>query len=215
MLSYEEARRVYDRVGSFQDSQAFYEDTVTEVLLKRGAFETAEAVFEFGSGTGRLAERLFRTRLPATARYRGVDVSPTMVGLARTRIAPWASRAEVVLTDGRPPVDEPEGAYDRFLSTFVFDLLSEQDIRAVLAEAHRILRPGGLLCLASLSTGTGPLSRATAGVWGWLARARPSLVGGCRPIDLLPFLEGTEWKVRHQEKVVTWGIPSEAVVAER
>ena len=40
---------------------------------------------------------------------------------------------------------------DRLISSYVLDLLSDGDIRALFAEAHRVLMPGGRLCLASLT----------------------------------------------------------------
>lgn len=215
VLSHQEARQAYDRIGSLQDTQAFYEDRVTEVLVRRGEFEAAQAVFEFGCGTGRFALRLLTELLPPTARYRGVDISPKMVSLAQARLAPHAPRAEVVLTQGGPPVDEPAESFDRFVSSYVFDLLSAEDIGRVLEAARRMLRPGGLLCLAGLSTGVDPFSRSVAGVWSWIQAHRPSLVGGCRPIELLPFLADAAWQVRHHEKVVSFGIASEALIAER
>ena len=33
-LNFEEARRAYDRIGSFQDSQAFYEDAALDLLAR-------------------------------------------------------------------------------------------------------------------------------------------------------------------------------------
>lgn len=215
ILSHQEARRAYDRIGPLQDSQAFYEDRATNLLLSQGDFRAAQAVFEFGCGTGRFALRLFAEFLSPGARYRGVDVSPRMVSLAQARLAPYSPRAEVRLTEGGPPVDEQPECYDRFLSNYVFDLLSEEDIRAVLREAHRILRPGGLLCLTGLSTGVGGLSRAVATIWSWVQARRAAMVGGCRPIDLLPFLPTTDWHVRKHAKLVTFGITSEVLVAER
>lgn len=215
VLTYEEARRVYDRIGSRQDSQAFYEDCATEALLRHGHFESAEAVFEFGCGTGRFALRLFRDFLSPRAFYRGMDVSPKMVSLARERLEPYSSRAEVALTQGRPPVEEPSESYDRFVSNYVFDLLSEEDIRGILKEARRMLRPGGLLCLAGLSTGVGWLSRSVARFWSFIQRHWPSAVGGCRPIDLPPLLEESDWQIQHHEKLVVFGITSEALVARR
>jgi SAM-dependent methyltransferase len=215
MLSHEEARRTYDRIGSLQDSQAFYEDRATGALLGHADFAAATSVFEFGCGTGRFAQRLFTEYLSPTARYRGTDLSPKMVGLARQRLASYAPRAEVVLTEGTPPVDEPAAAYDRFVSNYVLDLLSEGDIQAVIGEARRMLRPVGLLCLTSLSTGVGPGSRIVTGLWGWVHALQPALVGGCRPLDLLPFLPQSQWQVRHHAKVVAFAIPSEVIVAER
>lgn len=214
-LSHQEARRTYDRIGSLQDSQAFYEDPATALVRLHGDFTSAESVFEFGCGTGRFALRLFEEYLPSAARYRGVDISPTMVRLARARLAPHSPRAEVVLTEGGPPVDEPAEHYDRFISNYVFDLLSHDDIRDVLHEARRMLRAHGLLCLSGLSSGLGLTSRIVAGVVSWTQSHRPSLVGGCRPIDLLPFLPESEWNIQHHSKVVAFGVPSEVIVAKR
>lgn len=215
MLSHRGARRVYDRIGSWQDTQAFYEDRATGLLIEHGEFGSARAVFEFGCGTGRFAERLLAQHLPPDATYRGVDVSPKMIALAERRLAAHAPRAVLVLTEGGPPVDEATGSRDRFVSNYVFDLLSEDDIRSVLAQAHRILRPGGLLCLSGLSTGVGPVSRAVAGIWSRVHSLWPAVVGGCRPVDLLPFVPESDWKLRHHAKVVAFGITSEALVAER
>jgi ubiquinone/menaquinone biosynthesis C-methylase UbiE len=138
-----------------------------------------------------------------------------MVELAQARLASLSRRAEVGLTEGEAPVDEPAESFDRFVSNYVFDLLSHEDIRDVIREAHRMLRPDGLLCLSVLSSGSGFVSRMVAGVFSWIQFLRPALVGGCRPIDLLPFLPDSEWHVEHHSKVVAFGVPSEAVVAKR
>ncbi len=214
-LSHQQARRTYDRIGSLQDSQCFYEDRATASVLLHGNFTAAASVFEFGCGTGRFALRLFEEHLPNTARYRGVDVSPKMVQLAETRLLSHSPRAGVILTDGGPPVDEPAEYYDRFLSNYVFDLLSNDDIRAVLHEAHRMLCPDGLLCLSGLSSGIGLTSRIVAGMISWTQNHRPSLVGGCRPVDLRPFLLEPKWQVQHHSKLAAFGVPSEVVVAKR
>jgi len=214
-LSHQEARRTYDRIGSLQDSQRFYEDQATSLVLQHGDFTSAESVFEFGCGTGRFALRLFEEYLSDTANYRGVDVSPRMVRLAQSHLAPHSARAEVILTEGEPPDGEPSESYDRFVSNYVFDLLSHDDIRAVLREAHRMLRPNCLLCLSGISSGTGFISRIVASAVSRIQSIRPSLVGGCRPVDLLPFLPKSKWQVRHHSKVVAFGISSEVLIAKR
>ena len=214
-LSHQEARRTYDRIGSLQDSQGFYEDRATALVVQHGNFACAESVFEFGCGTGRFALRLFEHHLSDTARYRGIDLSQKMIRLATSRLAAYSSRAEVILTEGDPPVDEPAGHYDRFVSNYVFDLLAHEDIRAVLREAHRMLRPDGLLCLSGLSNGFDRASRFVAGAVSWAQTHCPSLVGGCRPVELLPFLQASEWQVLHHSKVSAFGVPSEIVVAKR
>jgi ubiquinone/menaquinone biosynthesis C-methylase UbiE len=213
MLTHEQARRVYDKIGKLQDTQAFYEDRANTVLLAHAGFEEARRVFEFGCGTGRFAAKLLSSYLPADAVYRGVDVSSTMIGLARGRLAAFGERASVKLVEGEPILDEPSGTYDRFLSTFVLDLLSEADIVAVLDEAHRILEPGGILAITSLSKGSGVVSRTAARAWSAVHRLRPSLVGGCRPLDLEDFVAQDRWQIIKVERMARYLVPAEALVA--
>ncbi len=215
ILSHEEARAFYDRFGARQDAQAFYEDPATAVLIAHGAFEAAGAVFEFGCGTGRLACRLLAGHLPPDCRYRAVDASPTMVRLARARLGRWGERVEVALTDGAMALDAAERGLDRFVATYVLDLLSDRDIQALLAEAHRILRPQGLLCFAGLTHGKTFLSRLVSGAWAGVHAIRPRLVGGCRPIDIAAILPADAWRIRHRSVTTGFGVPSEVVVAAR
>lgn len=211
-LSHEEARSFYDRFGTKQDLQRFYEDPAIEVLLRHAGFETAAAVVELGCGTGRLAERLLRERLPASATYAGFDISETMVELTRRRVEPWKGRARVERTEGAPRLPVPDGSCDRFLSTYVLDLLGEADISLALGEARRVLAPGGRLCLASLTFGRGLPSRAICRLWTAVHSLSPRLVGGCRPLRLEQ-LTGREWRVEHREVVCTFGICTEVLVA--
>lgn len=105
-----------------------------------------------------------------------------MVRLSRDRLASHSLRAEIILTEGGPPTDEPAASYDRFVSNYVFDLLSHDDILAVLREAHRMLRPNGLICLSGLTTGISLASRIVAGAIDWIQSMSPSMAGGCRPL---------------------------------
>jgi ubiquinone/menaquinone biosynthesis C-methylase UbiE len=212
-LSHADARAVYDRIGAWLDTQRFYEDGPVTELIAHADFGVARSVFEFGVGTGRVAARLLRDHLPPGARYHGIDVSPTMVALARQRLAPWLERATVALSDGSPRPDAPAATFDRFLSTFVFDLLAVNDIRVALEEARRLLTPNGRLCLVSLTGGRTLMERLVMGAAGGLHKLSPQLVGGCRAIDLAAFLSGELWHVTHRHVVSRWGVPSEVVVA--
>ncbi|MEM1056437.1 MAG: class I SAM-dependent methyltransferase [Bacteroidota bacterium] len=211
-LSPAEARRVYDRVGAKQDAQGWYEDAATDHLLRLGHFAEAERVVEMGCGTGRLAEQILAA-MPPKATYLGTDLSPIMVGLTTERLGS-DSRANVQLVDGGPP-DLPPASCDRFVSTYVFDLLSDEDARRSTAATHRALVPGGLLCLAGLAPGHTPLSRIASAGWSAVWSLAPKVVGGCRPISLAPLVAGPEWEIVVHERVAPWGIPSEALIARR
>ncbi len=213
-LSHLEARAVYNRIGSWQDTQAFYEDRATRVLFEHGDFESARSVFELGVGTGRLAEHILSHHLGAQATYRAVDVTPRMVELAKLRNARFGDRFDVTLTDGDIRFDVPDGSVDRFFSSYVLDLLSLEDIDRAFAEAHRMLAPGGKLCCTSATFGQTRPQRAMMGVLERLYGLSPKLLGGCRPVALAERLSQDKWQLRHHEIVSAFGVCSEIVVAE-
>jgi ubiquinone/menaquinone biosynthesis C-methylase UbiE len=214
-VSHEQARAIYDRIGRWQDTRPRSERRALESLLEHAAFERAAAVVEFGCGTGRLAARLLRERLPDRAAYLGVDVSPRMVALAHDAVAPWRVRARIKQTDGSVCLPAADGAFDRFISTYVLDLLSPDDTRQLLEEAHRVLRPGGLVVLASLTSGQNPISRGLSSAWLRVWRLDPALVGGCRPVRLAAALPDDAWRIRVRSTVTDLVLASEVMVAER
>jgi SAM-dependent methyltransferase len=214
-LSYAEAKQFYDRLGSRQDRQAFYEDPAVDEMIAHSRLEAAGAVCEFGCGTGRLAARLLADCLPTNATYLALDISDEMVRLATARLAPWAGRARVVQTAGRPLIPHGEQGFDRLLSAYVLDLLSDDDIAALLAEAHRVLRPGGLLCLVGLTFGTTWWSRAVTALWQRIHGWRPRWLGGCRPVALRGGLDRQSWQPVHHAVRNSFGICSEILVAAR
>ena len=171
--------------------------------------EEAEKVIEFGCGTGRLAEELFNRYLSPNACYVGLDLSSTMIELAKSRTARFGGRAAIQQTSGATHVDLPDGAFDRFISTYVLNLLSEKDIDSLLSEAYRVLRNGGLLGVVSLTRGSRGLSRFVTWTWERLHQFSPMLMGGCRPIKIRPLLED------HRNVVTPFAVASEIVVAEK
>lgn len=214
ILSHEDAREFYDRFGSKQDWQRFYEDPAVRKLIASAAFPEASAVVEFGCGTGRVAEMLLRKHLPESAEYLAVDISATMVALAQQRLSLFGSRVRVVQTDGGPRLPQPAASCDRFISTYVLDLLSTDDIRRILEEAHRLLVPGGSLGVVGLTHGATIPARLVERAWTSAHRWRPTSVGGCRPISVVEFM-GSHWQVVHRAIVTSYAISSEVVVARK
>jgi ubiquinone/menaquinone biosynthesis C-methylase UbiE len=190
MLTHQQAKAFYDRLGSKQDLQAFYELPATNKQIAHAAFEEAQSVFECGCGTGAFAERLLSRHLPPQARYLAVDSSSTMVRLARARLA-------------------------RFVSNYVLDLLSCSDLAQLLAEAHRLLVAEGRLCLVSLTRGSTPLSRLVTWSWTRVHALEPRLVGGCRPVELRDCMSRTGFHIDYARVITRFEVPSEVVVASK
>lgn len=214
-FSHDEARTFYDRFGSKQDWQKCYEDRAIADLISHASFEKAASVLEFGCGTGRLAEKLLVQHLPPTARYLALDISTTMVSLARKRLMRFGDRVDVRRTSGEMQLPVESGTCDRVLSCYVLDLLSDNDIRRLIHEAHRVLSSGGHLAISSLTHGTAWIPRLIERAWVLVYSNRPGWVGGCRPIAVRSYLDDSGWKVSHRAEIVQWGVTSEVVVAER
>jgi len=70
-----------------------------------------------------------------------------MVRLASVRLAPYGRRTVVACADGFPHLPAAGQCVDRFVSTYVFDLLAPHEIQALLAEVQCIVSPGGRISL--------------------------------------------------------------------
>ena len=215
VLTAEQVCRVYDRIGRAQDWQRVYEDAATADLVAHAGFDTADAVVELGCGTGRFAAELLARHLRAEATYAAVELSPRMVALASDRLWRWRDRATVSLVDGHATIPARDCAADRFVADYVFDLLGPEETRSKLAEARRVLAPGGLLCAAGLTSGEHGVARNVSRAWRGIWARWPALVGGCRPVRLVDALDPAAWEINHHRVVVAWGIPSEVVIATR
>ena len=210
-----QAKEFYDRVGARHDWNRFYEDTAIKRMIQYGDFGNAHSVVELGCGTGRIAERLLTRHLPSDATYIGFDISTTMTTLAAERLKAFAPRAKVIQTDGSPWIDARPDSVDRFFCNYVFDLLGNDQVRALVAEARRVLRQDGLLCAVSLTHGRSRVSKIISSGWKSVWSFEPSLLGGCRPIELLEFVPISDWRILHLEIVVSLGLSSEVMVASR
>ena len=128
-LTLKQARSVYNRIGRFQDWQAFTRtrpptaSSTLQIWLQTRRFLNSDAE---QAGWLRVSGEL-----PESVHYLGVDLSPVMINLAANRLSPWVERAEVVLVDGSLPLPANDGFADCVLSTFVFDLLDADYARAV------------------------------------------------------------------------------------
>ena len=208
------AQDYYDRFGKKQDSQGFYEDPALAELVAHEGFQNSRHVFEFGCGTGKFAARLLEKHLSSSASYLGCDISPVMVDLAKQRLKAYGERAQVVLSGGAIRFPVPDRSVDQVVATYVLDLLSEADIGHFLSESHRVLMPGGRVCIASLTRGVGILSRMVSSLWSGVFKLNPTLVGGCRPLDLETFVNDQEWQIVHRKVVTPFAVPSEVLILE-
>ncbi|MGW7535418.1 class I SAM-dependent methyltransferase [Amycolatopsis sp. NPDC054798] len=96
-------------------------------------------VLEVAVGTGRNLPWY-----PPDVRLTGIDLSPSMLDLARRRAAETGRQATLAEADAQS-LPFPDRTFDTVVCTL--GLCGVPDERVALAEMHRVLRPGGQLLL--------------------------------------------------------------------
>jgi SAM-dependent methyltransferase len=125
-----------------------------------------------------------------------------MIDIAERRIAANAQRARVIQSDGSLRFPIPDQSVDRVVSTYVLDLLSEADIRLAISEAHRVLTPDGMLCLASLTPGVTITSRLIGTLWSQLFRLHAAFWWGAA--DRFNWLRGLIGSIGQYATAMSW-----------
>jgi demethylmenaquinone methyltransferase/2-methoxy-6-polyprenyl-1,4-benzoquinol methylase len=114
-------------------------------------------VLDVGCGTGSLAIMMAKNG----AQVVGIDTSEPMLEIARQRVAAenLDSRVELRGLSAMEIDTLPPGSFDFVVTTLALSELSDDELRFVLAEAHRLLAPGGQLLVADEAVPAGRLRR--------------------------------------------------------
>ncbi|MDF1720130.1 MAG: class I SAM-dependent methyltransferase [Minwuia sp.] len=214
-LSVDDARAHYDALGAGQDRELRYAMPAFRRLLGSLDLSSTPVVVELGSGTGALAEMALADHLNDRATWLGLDISPVMCDVARRRLTRFGGRADVRTCDGDARLPLPDHAADLVVATYVLDLLSPAAIDRFLAEASRVLRPGGQLAIAGLAPPTFSLAGVNMALWTVAHRLMPRRVGGCRPVRVDRRLSGDVWRIAHRSTVRAAGIQSVVLIARQ
>jgi arsenite methyltransferase len=123
-----------------------------------------QTVLDLGSGAG-LDSLLAARRVGPTGKVVGVDLCPEMVEKARRNAVLLGLHNAEFVEAGIEKVPLPDASVDLVISNGVFNLCPDKP--AVLAEASRVLRPGGRLQMADilLEEGVTPEEVARKGSW--------------------------------------------------
>lgn len=148
----ERVRRIYDRLAPGFDRGERWERRLFGPDARAIVREARGDVLELAVGTGRNLA-LYGTGTRVT----GIELSEAMLERARARAAELGLEAKLVQGDAQA-LPFPDASFDTVVCTF--SLCTIPDDRRALAEARRVLRPGGRLLLAEHVRSPNPLVRA-------------------------------------------------------
>lgn len=211
--------------GHFDSSARFYDYIMGyfEVPANRRAVRTLAprlgerpTVLELGVGTGLGLVTLLR-RLPAGGRVLAVDTSDGMIARTRERLAAHGllSRVEFLREDAAR-TSLATGSVDAVYSSFLLDLLDVPKRRAILREAHRVMRAGASGSFLVMDAAPrGRLDRALSALYNaGYARWNPvwmALFDGyaphCRPVRLHELLEEAGFTVLRKDRAYVTAFP--------
>lgn len=208
--SREEARVLYDRLSRWYD---FIAEPAEKKLREQGLRQLdageGDTVLEIGCGTGWGLVALAQA-VGQGGRVHGIDLSPGMIRIARSRVQKAARSGRVTLYLG-DALNLPfeRGSFDGVFMSFTLELFDTPDIPLVLQECRRVLRNGGRLGVVSLSRKE---ANPAVRLYEW-AHARFPRCLDCRPIFVQTALQDAGLQILHAEMASVWSLPVEIVTA--
>ncbi len=212
---YESNRHFYDRIA---DAYDFIADSNERAARRAGvealALKPGEAVLELGFGTGNEVLDLAGLVGPK-GKVAGIDISSGMLTVAKRKLAVATPKvtADLRVADART-LPFQDKTFDAVYTSFTLELFPEADIPVVLAEAKRVLKPGGRIGVVSMATvRPGQHTSTLEKTYIWMHRHFPHIVD-CRPIDTEAVVRAAGFEIASVRELEIWTMPVRVVVGQ-
>ncbi|MBC8501013.1 MAG: methyltransferase domain-containing protein [Nanoarchaeota archaeon] len=201
-------KKAYSKVWWFYDIWGYLTESKTaKRVLELASITDGESVLEIAVGTGKVFEQIVKEN--PNGRNEGLDISQEMLERAKIRLNKYSNYTLKVGDAYRLSYDT--NSFDVLINNYMFDLLPEEDFIRVLQEFGRVLKPNGRIIISTMTYGRRWYNK----IWDLIAKKTPSLLTGCRPIDLEERIKNVGFKNIKSEYISQNTFPSKIVCAEK
>ncbi len=204
LASPEEIRQSYTTLSRIY---AIIERVFEKGLRRRGlellAAVPGEVILEIGVGTG-YALKEIAAAVGSGGRACGLDITPRMLELTEKRLrrAELNDRVNLFEGDARK-IPYEDGKFEAVYMAGTLELFDTPDIPKVLGEIRRVLKPGGRLCVASL-TREGREKSLFVRIYELVHRIFPGYAS-CRPIYVEDSLKEAGYRINKSQEYLLYG----------
>lgn len=206
----EDVGKLYDRTAWFYDLWA----TLTETKAQNRAIELANihdeiVILDVAVGTGRLFNRIVK-RNP-NGRNVGIDISKGMLAKAKSCLLKQPNSNYSLDIGSAFDITIDNHSVDILFNNYMFDLISFDQMDLIIDEFSRVLKPEGKLVLVNMTKA----EQFSAGLYERIYRISPTLMGGCRGVQMSNLLTEHGFNIENREYVQQMLFPSEVILATK
>ncbi|MGA9121016.1 MAG: methyltransferase domain-containing protein [Bacteroidota bacterium] len=203
-------RDSYSKVAWFYNIWSrLTESDAARKVVELAEIRDGERILEVAVGTGLVFVELLRRNEHGLTD--GLDVSPSMLRKAERLVKNYPGEHYRLHSGSAYRLPFDSNTFHLVINNFMLDLLPESDFVPVLSEFHRVLKPGGRVVLSTMAFGKSWYHR----VWMWAAKYLPSLLTGCRPVGMAPYLNKAGFGAIESESLSQNTFPSEVLRARK
>jgi len=206
LVSKEDIPAVYRSIAPIYDLWGMLTETkARKRCLELAQINNGENILEVAVGTGSAFAEILKNNPGGMST--GIDLTGEMLSRAKKKAQmSGLNNYQLALGDAYHLAYD-DGSFDLVFNNYMFDLLPEKDFPLVLSEFKRILRPGGRLLMANMTKSVHWYNA----IWEVVYGLSPALLGGCRGVCLLPYIEAAGFIKTQREFVSQMTFPTEII----
>lgn len=201
---------VYDKLSGVYDIWAkLTESRAVSRAIELASITDGMTILEVAVGTGVAFQEIVKRNLHG--KNLGIDLSRGMLEKARQRMRKLPGAPYCLFRGTAFALPVEAASVDLLVNSYMFDLLSFEDMDTALREFKRVLKSGGRLILVNMTAGASFGSK----LYEFIYRVSPKLMGGCRGVRLAGKLEQHGFAIESREICQQMLLPSEVILARK